>query len=250
MDETIRLKAMLSPFHENVYARQLPPTAERPTYPDKTIDQVLNFAIAAHATAVETHVNEYLVFYIEKLIALQLNVRQRKATIRADHTLSPQHKNQRQREISAEAACVKTFLLSSQAAPSPYTGPEPHRAWAAALKPHLHPHHDLLENSFAYDVSVHRAAYLPALLFVCNTLEVDHSVVKEAIPISHAFSPRAAHFDTTALINLLWRGGGKGKAEMTKTELRGDVIPNKDRVWESFFKTTMTVCVETCSSPI
>ena len=240
--ETIELKDMLTSFYNQHY---LPLTQTDPiNY--SGLNTILDYLKEDVITMYENNIQLHYVEYVERYV----NVVWKKKFLTEKIRKVGKTKKEREariRNLCAELRKIKNDLLNvvenndknGNANAYTYQSHPRYHKWINAQKPFVLPNKKKYEkNSIYYDLKCSPMDYFPCMIFMMKQVENDSESVNNVFPLRSELAPKYIRFDTTTLVNLLFRKkhGAKG---FYKT--KGELKKNEDKIWEFFFRTEQKV---------
>ena len=228
------LRDKLTAFYKQNFEPLLPEGDQPISY--TYLNTVLDYASVQLMTVFETNIKQHFVEYVEAFVN---SVWQKDFLV---ERIRKTRKTEREQEAGVKKLYttlrhLKNDLLSvgSEIVQSHQS----YHSWVKEHKAQVLPSKQKYEKDLLYyDLQCKPQDYWRGMLRMTELIEQASKKVRNCCPLRTSVIPRHVTLDTTTLVHLLFTKKNGSKSKML---IKGELVRNKDKIWETFFRTNMKV---------
>ena len=228
--ETVELKDKLNQIYKQHYL----PCMQNDPLDYSGMNTILDYLTIDILTMYENNIQLHYVEYVERYV----NVIWKKKFFTEKIRKLGKTKAEREtriRNLCSELRKIKNDLLSVDK--REYTSKAYYHTWITEQRNCVLPNKKKFEkDSIYYDLKCNPMDYLPYMIYMMKQVEneKENNSISNVFPMRSEIAPKYIRFDTTTLVNLLFRKQHGSKA-LYKTN--GNLKKNEDKIWNFFFRT-------------
>lgn len=228
------LRDKLTSFFQQQFQPLLPECEKPLEY--RNLNTVLDYASVQLMTVFETNIKLHYVEYVEAYVN---SVWQKDFLIERIRKI---RKTKREREAGVRKLCTSLRLIKNDLLTvenEPFQSREMYHNWIRQHKAVVLPNKVKYQKDLLYyDLQCKPQDYWPGMLRMTGVIEEAGKKIRNFCPLRTSVIPRHVTLDTTTLVHLLFTKENGNKSKMLT---KGELVKNKDKIWETFFRTNMKI---------
>lgn len=200
------------------------------------LNTVLDYASVQLMTVFETNIKQHFVEYVEAYVN---SVWQKDFLI---DRIRKTRTTKRQRDAGVRKLCTTLRHLKNDLLNVGSESFQSHVCYHSWINKHktlvLPSKQKYQKDLLFYDLQCKPQDYWPGMLRMTEAMEEAGKKLRNFCPLRTSVIPRHITLDTTTLVHLLFT---KENGSKSKILTKGELLRNKDNIWETFFRTNMKV---------